>query len=69
MKTASKKEHVFILTDPWKHEPLLHGEYQGLLKVEGLVKEEGGTVGCGKSFYCVWEGACEVGGTGLAWLV
>lgn len=23
----------------------------------------------GKSFYCVLEGTCEVGGAGLAWLV
>lgn len=30
MKTTSKKDNVFIITDPWKQEALLHGEYQCL---------------------------------------
>lgn len=30
MKMTSKKDNVFIITDPWKQEALLHGEYQCL---------------------------------------
>lgn len=43
MKMTSKKENVFKLTDPWKQEAPLHGEYQGLSAggLEGVLGGEG----------------------------